>query len=203
MAITRCAPADFWLYVASRSSAVIQQSTATAGLLAESLGYARVREQTVQHPFIAQFYADPPRFAFETELTFALIHYHQLHQLQEADLVADFSPAKDVVFAEMNLAGAELDMFMTLYQMLSERVPQPDLTIFLDLPVEECLRRCIARGRPFEAGLKLDYLHNLRGQYLRSLKRLGKVARVLEVHPKESQQQVANAIKSLVQERQG
>lgn len=174
--------------------------SSTAALVAERLGFAQVKEQTAQHPFIAQFYADPERFALETELAFALIHYHQLHQLNDADIVADFSPAKDVVFAEMNLGGEELAMFMSLYEMLSSRVPQPHVAIFLDLPVEECRRRCIARGRPFEAGIKLEYLERLREFYLQHLKRLGREVRVLEVHPKESQDEVASAVKNLLDE---
>lgn len=172
--------------------------SSTAGLLAERLGFAQVKEQTSQHPFIAQFYADVERFAFETELAFALIHYHQLHQLRDADIVADFSPAKDIVFAEMNLAGEELQMFMSLYEMLSRRVPQPDVTIFLDLPVEECRRRCIARGRPFEAGIKIEYLERLREFYLQYLSQLGREVRVLEIHPKESQDEVATSVKRML-----
>lgn len=174
--------------------------SSTAGLLAEALGYAQVKEQTKQHPFIAQFYADPEQFAFETELAFALIHYHQLHQLQDADIVADFSPAKDMVFAEMNLAGDELKMFVSLYEMLSRRVPQPDIAIFLDLPVEECRRRCIARGRPFEAGIKIEYLERLRAFYLKNVERLGSKVRVLEVHPKEGQDEVASSVRKLLDE---
>jgi deoxyguanosine kinase len=188
-----------WMYIAIEGC-IASGKSSTAGLLAESLGYAQVKEQTAQHPFIAQFYADPERFAFETELAFALIHYHQLHQLQGADLVADFSPTKDIVFAEMNLSGRELEMFMSLYQMLSERTPQPDIAIFLDLPVEECRRRCIARGRSFEAGIKIEYLHRLRARYLDSVERLGTEVKVLEVHPKESQDDVAASVMSLVEQ---
>ena len=183
------------MYVAIEGCIASGKST-TAGLIADALGFAQVREQTEKHPFISQFYADPQRFALETELVFALIHYHQLHQLQDADIVADFSPAKDIVFAEMNLAGKELEMFMSVYDMLNDRVPQPDIAIFLDLPVEECRRRCIARGRTFEAGIKIEYLKRLRDYYLRSPERLGQEVRVLEVHPKESQDDVAASVRS-------
>ncbi|MBA2726456.1 MAG: deoxynucleoside kinase [Actinobacteria bacterium] len=187
------------MYVAIEGC-IASGKSSTAVLLAERIGFAQVKEQTAQHPFIAQFYADPERFAFETELAFALIHYHQLHQLRRADIVADFSPAKDIIFAEMNLAGEELEMFMSLYDMLSGRVPQPDVAIFLDLPAEECQRRCIARGRPFEAGIRIEYLERLRKQYLNGLERLGTKVRVLKVHPKDSQDEVATSVKRLLQE---
>lgn len=187
------------MYVAIEGC-IASGKSSTAALLGEHLGFAQVKEQTAQHPFIAQFYADIETFAFETELAFVLIHYHQLHQLREANIVADFSPAKDVIFAEMNLEGEELKMFMSLYEMLRTRVPQPDIAIFLDLPVEECRRRSIARGRPFEAGIRMEYLERLRDQYLKRVDLLGKEVRVLEVHPKESQDEVAIAVKRLVDE---
>lgn len=185
------------MYVAIEGC-IASGKSSTAALVADALGFAQVKEQTAQHPFIAQFYADPQRFAFETELAFALIHYHQLHQLRDADIVGDFSPAKDIVFAEMNLVGEELAMFMSLYEMLSHRVPQPEVAIFLDLPVEECRRRCIARGRPFEAGIKIEYLERLREYYLRHLEQLGSAVRVLEVHPKESEDEVATSVKKML-----
>lgn len=187
------------MYVAIEGC-IASGKSSTAALLAERLGYAQVKEQTTQHPFIAQFYADIEKFAFETELAFVLIHYHQLHQLREASIVTDFSPAKDVIFAEMNLEGEELSMFMSLYDMLATRVPQPDVTIFLDVPIEECRQRSIARGRPFEAGIKMEYLERLRDQYLQRLDLLGKEVRVLEVHPKESQEEVATAVNSIIDE---
>jgi deoxyguanosine kinase len=187
------------MYVAIEGC-IASGKSSTAALLAEHLGYEQVKEQTTQHPFIAQFYADIEKFAFETELAFVLIHYHQLHQLREADIIADFSPAKDVIFAELNLKGEELEMFMSLYEMLRGRIPQPDIAIFLDVPVEECQRRSIARGRPFEAELKMEYLEKLREQYLQRLNLLGKEVRVLEVHPKKSQDEVAIAVKRLIEE---
>lgn len=187
------------MYVAI-DGCIASGKSSTAALIADARGFALVKEQTSQHPFIAQFYADPERFAFETELAFALIHYHQLHQLKDADIVADFSPAKDVVFAEMNLAGEQLEMFMSLYEMLNGRVPEPDVAIFLDLPVQECRRRCIARGRPFEAGIKIEYLERLRESYLQHLERLGREVRILEVHPKESQEEVASSVEKLLGE---
>lgn len=172
--------------------------SSTAGLLADDLGFMQVHEQTLQHPFIAEFYADEQQFAFETELVFALIHYHQLHQLHGADIVSDFSPAKDLVFAEMNLSGRELGMFNSLYDMLNERVPQPDIAIFLDLPVEECWRRCMSRGRPFEAAMKLEYLEELRERYLGTLERLGRGVLILEIHPEQSHRDVVTAVRSLI-----
>src|SRR4051794_32043403 len=88
----------------------------TARLVAESLGWGAVLEQTSAHPFLDAFYSDTALYALETELAFVLVHYHQLHPLgRSARFVSDFSPVKDLVFAEMNLPSRDLTTFMQLY----------------------------------------------------------------------------------------
>ncbi|MCA1833918.1 MAG: deoxynucleoside kinase [Gemmatimonadaceae bacterium] len=168
--------------------------SSTAQLVSDELGITLVKEQSSGHPFLAQFYANPGLFALETELAFALIHYHQLHQLAGAAMVSDFSPVKDLVFAEMNLSGEELQMFRQLYQMLAGRVPLPDIVVFLDLPVDECKRRCIARGRPYEANISLEYLSALRDEYRRHMSELGKEVHLVEVAVGQRQRSVAEAV---------
>lgn len=158
------------------------------------MGLIHVHEQTDRHPFIADFYADPQAYALETEMAFVLIHYHQLQKLAGADMVADFAPAKDLLFGEMNLEGDDFQVFKSVYDHLGNRSPKPDVTIFLDLPVEECLRRAIARGRPYESGLEIAYLERLREQYLKHLEVLGEHVERLAIHPRQDQRLVVEAV---------
>src|SRR5438552_1429890 len=104
-------------------------------LVAEQLGWSPVVEQTARHPFLADFYADMDRYKLETELGFVLLHYHQLHVLDNGvNVVADFSQGKDLIFARINLEGEDLELFELLYKRLSGRLDFPELTIVLDLP---------------------------------------------------------------------
>jgi deoxyguanosine kinase len=187
------------MYVALEGCIACGKSS-TAELLAQELGLVHVHEQTSRHPFIADFYADPVTYALETEIGFVLIHYHQLRKLAGADMVADFAPAKDFLFGEMNLHGEDFEVFRSVYAHLASRSPQPDVAIFLDLPVEECLRRALARGRPYESGLQVTYLESLRSQYLRHLDLLGKHVERLEIHPRQDQRVVVEAVIELLGE---
>src|SRR5215204_1157235 len=85
----------------------------TARRVAEFLGWDAILEQTSTHPFLEAFYSDTDLYALETELAFVLIHYHQIHPLDgSAQYVSDFSPVKDLIFAEMNLPPRDLATFM-------------------------------------------------------------------------------------------
>src|SRR6266446_6288505 len=89
--------------------------TTTATLLADRMGVPAILENTVAHPFLQDFYADPAKHAIQTELAFLLIHYHQLNDLPQAvHIVTDFAPAKDLAFAIMNLTDSELNLFETV-----------------------------------------------------------------------------------------
>lgn len=181
------------MYVALEGCIACGKSS-TAELLAQELGLIHVHEQTSRHPFIADFYADPVTYALETEIAFVLIHYHQLRKLSGADMVADFSPAKDLLFGEMNLEREDFEVFKLVYDYLGSRSPQPDVTVFLDVPVEECMRRTIARGRTYESGLEISYLERLRDQYLQHLDLLGRHVERLEVHPRQDQRGVVDTV---------
>jgi len=148
--------------------------TTTATLLAKRLGCSVLLEDTNRHPFIERFYENPSKYAIETELSFLLLHYHQLHHdLSEQAAVLDYSIAKDLVFAEMNLTDREMKVFKNVYDYLLEKVGLPHMVIFLDVHVDELLNRISGRGRRFESAITKEYLQSLLEHYLKSVERLG------------------------------
>src|SRR6266540_6128519 len=77
--------------------------TTTAKLLANRYSGNLLHEETELHPFLLDFYSDPRKYAFETEVNFLLIHYHQLMKAEDAglfksDVYADFLFEKDWIF---------------------------------------------------------------------------------------------------------
>ena len=171
----------------------------TARLTSTKLKWPLLHEEATSHPFIDDFYADPHRYAPETELVFALIHYHQLHQLdQRTNFVSDFSPGKDVIFARMNLKGHDLSLFEYLYSRLIKRVSKPSLVVFLDADPDELIRRIRKRGRPYEQSMPLSYLRRLRKFYKDNLHELGEKVRVVEVKKGESQTEVFRKVWAVI-----
>ena len=60
--------------------------TSLAKLLAERLTARTVLEQFEENPFLADFYDDPERFAFQTQLFFLLQRYQQQQELRQVDM---------------------------------------------------------------------------------------------------------------------
>lgn len=186
------------MFVAIEGSIASGKST-TARLVAGSLGYSLIHEQTRRHPFLNEFYSNPTKFGLETELAFLLLHYHQLHPLSTvSSTVSDFSPVKDLVFAEMNLEGKDLEIFRYLYVSLESRLPRPDLVVFLNLSPELLQQRAVARGRPFELNIPLSYFVRLAEYYSRYMDELGVHVEVVDVSAGHSQQEVAMRVEGLL-----
>jgi deoxyguanosine kinase len=169
--------------------------TITAQLCAQRLGYEVLLERTEGHPFLHDFYADPARYAIETELAFVLIHYHQLHAAESSNrLIADFSPAKDLLFAEMNLSDRDRALFNRVYSDLVGRIEMPDFAIFLRLPIDELIRRIKERGRAYEMYMPRPYLEKLNTTYETRMDLLGDRVHILNLTGRESREDVVEQV---------
>lgn len=122
-----------------------------------------------ENPFLASFYADRERYAFQTQIFFLLSRYRQQARIRElarrVPLLSDYLFAKDHLFATLNLAGDELATYETLYRTLAEHVTVPDLVIFLRASVSTLMARIAARDRPYERGIPRDYIADLARAY--------------------------------------
>jgi deoxyguanosine kinase len=167
--------------------------------LADRLGVELLLEATDRHPFIEHFYENPDHDVLQTELAFVLLHYQQLATAgRDWHGVADFAAYKDIVFADVTLDGNDRELFGTVYDRFLGRTAPPRLVIFLDLAPGSCLRRIQRRNRPFERGITLEYLADLRASYLRSLAQLGDEVHRLEVHEHDTREALADRIAGLI-----
>jgi deoxyguanosine kinase len=173
----------------------------TAKFVADRLGWGVAHEETTKHPFLADFYNDPGRYAIETEIGFILLHYHQLKLLPtDENFVADFSPGKDLVFARMNLRASELELFEQVYAALPGAMGKPALAVFIDLPLGVLQQRIADRGRPYEIGVTANYLLSLRSHYLENLHELGERVETLRLTGAESRDAVAAQVHDIVRQ---
>ena len=60
--------------------------TSLAKLLSDRLGAKLVLEKFEDNPFLSEFYEDPGRFAFQTQLFFLLQRYQQQQELRQVDM---------------------------------------------------------------------------------------------------------------------
>jgi deoxyguanosine kinase len=123
-----------------------------------------------ENPFLADFYGDRERYAFQTQIFFLLSRYHQQNKavpsaLGKGMLISDYTFAKDELFAWLNLKDDELAMYGRVHAALSEKIPRPDLIVYLKAEHETVMRRIALRDRPYERDMDPDYIRRLAAAY--------------------------------------
>ena len=97
--------------------------TSLAKILAKRLDGHLVLEKHEENPFLADFYKDPVRFAFQTQMFFLLSRYRQQLDLQQRDLfhrvvVSDYIFQKDRIFASLTLDSREFTLYEKVANLL-------------------------------------------------------------------------------------
>ncbi len=117
-----------------------------------------------ENPFLSDFYTDRARYAFQTQIFFLLSRYQQQSQgiprllTEDRHLLTDYTFEKDALFARSNLAGDELEMYGRVHQALAEKIPLPDLMVYLRAQTGTLLQRIALRDRPYERGMDENYI---------------------------------------------
>jgi deoxyguanosine kinase len=123
-----------------------------------------------ENPFLADFYGDRERYAFQTQIFFLLSRYHQQNKavpeaLGQGMLISDYTFAKDELFAWLNLKDDELAMYGRVHAALGEKIPKPNLIVYLKAPHEVVMRRIALRDRPYERDMDPNYIKQLAEAY--------------------------------------
>ncbi len=137
--------------------------TTVAELLSLRMRSQLVLERYEENPFLAEFYTDRRRLAFQTQIFFLLSRYRQQQELFQTDLfytslVSDYIFAKDRIFASINLSDEELKLYDQIEHALGKTIPTPDVVIYLQSNVKTLQENIRKRGRPFEKQISADYL---------------------------------------------
>ena len=124
-----------------------------------------------ENPFLADFYSDRARYAFQTQIFFLLSRYHQQRRsVREVldsgkNLLTDYTFAKDALFAQINLEGDELDMYYRVHEALGEKVRLPDLMVYLKADTKVLMQRIAMRDRSYERNMEIEYIEGLNQAY--------------------------------------
>jgi deoxyadenosine/deoxycytidine kinase len=137
--------------------------TTLATRLAERFDGRVVLEQVDENPFLAAFYDDPLKHAFQAQMFFLLSRYQQQQELRQQDLfsqitLADYVFAKDRIFAALTLRPDEHALYERVAALLDARVARPDLVVYLQARPDVLLSRIRKRGRDFERHIRPEYL---------------------------------------------
>lgn len=145
--------------------------TTLARLLQPAFEAELLLEVFEENPFLSDFYTDRERYAFQTQIFFLLSRYHQqrrgVPEILESrkDLIADYTFEKDALFALINLDGDELEMYHKVHDALAEKIPVPDLVVYLRASTDELMRRISLRDRHYERNMEYGYIDDLSHAY--------------------------------------
>lgn len=146
--------------------------TTLARMLQPRLGASELLlEVFEENPFLAKFYEDRARYAFQTQIFFLLSRYHQQNRAvpgfleSGSSLIADYTFEKDALFAQINLSGDELVMYYRVHKALAEKIPLPDLIVYLRADPTVLMQRIALRDRPYERNMDPAYIAQLHDVY--------------------------------------
>ena len=140
--------------------------TSLAKLLAKEFDAQTILESFEENPFLTEFYADRKRMAFQTQIFFLLGRFQQQQELFQQDLfrkttIIDYIFARDRIFAYLNLDDNEIALYEQIYSLLRERIPRPDLVIYLSASTDMLMERIESRKRAFEKAITREYLDGI------------------------------------------
>lgn len=153
------------------------------------LGWQTSFESVADNPYLQDFYGNMAQWSFHLQVFF-LGHRAEQHLAlanSPRSAIADRSIYEDAyIFARVlhhmnNLTERDYQSYRTLYNLVVENLPRPDLLLYLQAPVPVLLARIQQRGRAMEVGITADYLSLLDAFYLEWLESFD-LCPVLTIH---------------------
>lgn len=141
--------------------------------LSKHYGYEAMYEQADNNPYINDFYDDMQRWSFNMQIYYLQSRFNLIQQLRNSGtkVIQDRTIYEDAEIFAPNLhsmglmTSRDFDNYIELYKLIDSLVPSPDLLIYLRASVSTLVSQIQARGRDYEASIRLDYLTRLNERY--------------------------------------
>ena len=145
--------------------------TTVSRLLAAELELTLLEEKFAENPFLPRFYKDMERWAFDSQMFFLTEKIGQVKEaerlLVEVSVLQDTPIQQDVygyAKAQMimgNMSADEWKLYLRVFEMVEEKLPKPDLVVYLEASIATLMERIRGRDRKFEEGIDESYLRLL------------------------------------------
>lgn len=150
--------------------------TSLAKMIARDFGARMLPERFKDNPFLPKFYEDEQKYAFPLEMSFLADRYRQLKndftqpELFSSFLVSDYYFTKSLIFAQNTLSDDEFRLYGQFFEIVYDKIPKPDLYVFLHAEPEVLLKNIRLRNRDYERNIQRNYLEKISAGYLAYLK---------------------------------
>ncbi len=145
--------------------------TSLAKMLSDKLGAKLVLEDADNNPFLAEFYKNKRKYAFQTQMFFLVERFKEYQEFySQQDLfskriISDYMFRKDRIFANLTLDDNELSLYSRVADVFEEKVRMPDYIIYLQATTDVLMERIKKRGRNYEKTMERSYIQDLNDAY--------------------------------------
>lgn len=134
-------------------------------------GYVAFEEPVVDNPILPKFYHDRKRYSFPLQIFFLNKRFKHIKQASQIEnSVLDRSIYGDAIFAKMLANGGDMEfeeyqIYEELLENMLEHVAAPKLMVYLEVGVDEAVRRIQKRGFDYEQIVEREYWETLNHEY--------------------------------------
>lgn len=147
--------------------------TSLTELLAHHFGWKAHFEDVEDNPYLADFYEDMTRWAFNLQVYFLKSRFSSVQAIRKEGntVIQDRTIYEDAYIFAPNLfdmglmSRRDFDNYESLFEVMSEMVQPPDLMIYLRASIPTLVEQIQMRGREYENNIRLDYLKRLNERY--------------------------------------
>lgn len=147
--------------------------TTLTKMLARHYGWTPKFEEVDNNPYLADFYADMKRWAFNLQVYFLNTRFAGILDIKKSGktIIQDRTIYEDAWIFASNLHAMDLmttrdyNAYINLFELMMSLVEPPDLLIYLRASVPTLVSRIQKRGREYESSIRLDYLQGLNDRY--------------------------------------
>ena len=147
--------------------------TTLTKLLAHRYNWIPRLEPVDNNPYLADFYADMPRWSFNLQIYFLNKRFKEVVEISQSKdtLIQDRTIFEDARIFAPNLhdqgmmSDRDFANYTDLFDLMMSLVKLPDLMIYIRSSIPTLVEQIAKRGREYEQTMRLDYLQGLEKRY--------------------------------------
>lgn len=147
--------------------------TTLTQMLVQRYGWTPRYESVGDNPYLADFYADMPRWSFNLQVYFLNNHFKEVVEIAQSQetIIQDRSIFEDAYIFATNLheqglmSERDWNNYKSLFDLMLSLVKLPDLMIYIRSSIPTLVAQIQKRGRDYEQSIRLDYLQGLERRY--------------------------------------
>ena len=147
--------------------------TTLTRLLAKRYGWTPRFEPVDNNPYLADFYADMKRWAFNTQIYFLNKRFKEVVEISQSSetIIQDRTIFEDArifapnLHAQGMMSDRDFENYTDLFELMISLVKLPDLMIYIRSTIPTLVAQIQKRGREYEQGIRIDYLEGLGRRY--------------------------------------